>query len=242
MPGLRLRASVAAANTPDGRLVVHDSLGDVFHATTPAITESLRFMLARLQLNDATGVPHRLALTSALRGEGVSFVAKSFAAVLAHDFERSVCLVDLNWWDSRWINEPDTGAATLASVYLGLSDLADSITSTSMPGLSIVPAGRLNNSQRPIATESARLGELITELASGFDHLVLDLPAVLPTSGALPLARFCDAYALVVRQGVTGRHHVASALDELRRVVSIGVILNANETKIPTRLQQLFGL
>ena len=58
---------------------------------TPArVAASLRYFLARVQLHDAQGLPSRLALTSALVGEGVTYVTRSLAAVIAYDTEASV--------------------------------------------------------------------------------------------------------------------------------------------------------
>ena len=39
----------------------------------------------------------RLAVTSALHGEGVTFMTRSLASVLAYDTTESVVIVDLNW-------------------------------------------------------------------------------------------------------------------------------------------------
>ena len=48
--------------------------------TPSRVAGSLRYFLARVQLHDAQGLPERLALTSALVGEGVTYVTRSLAA------------------------------------------------------------------------------------------------------------------------------------------------------------------
>ena len=90
--------------------------------------------------------------------------------------------------------------------------------------------------------KSDRLAEVMDELSGHFDHLVLDLPAVLATSDALGLALLCDAYALVVLQGVTTQDQVLDAFDELRGVVNLGIILNRDSSHIPKFLRRLVGV
>jgi succinoglycan biosynthesis transport protein ExoP len=239
----RTRKRGRGRSAPDAGLVVHTLDGALAHAMTPSTAESLRYFLARLEMNDEDGVPRRLGLTSALSGEGVTYIARSLATIIAHDFERSVCVVDLNWWDPQWQGfEPDdTGYASLVDLARQSAVVGDAVRPTSLPKLSLVSAGRIGRERRHIMAESSELVTAIDEIAAHFDHVVLDLPAVLKTSAALPQARLCDSFALVVRQGVTSQFQVASALDELRSLDSVGVILNATVTRTPKRLQRLFG-
>src|SRR5215218_1342271 len=80
--------------TADGGLAIIDEDGHLVHMTPPRIAGSLRYFLARVQLHDAQGMPERLALTSALVGEGVTYIARSLAAAIAYDTDASVVVVD----------------------------------------------------------------------------------------------------------------------------------------------------
>jgi Mrp family chromosome partitioning ATPase len=80
--------------TADGGLAIIDEGGHLVHMTPPRIAGSLRYFLARVQLHDAQGMPERLALTSALVGEGVTYVTRSLAAAIAYDTDASVVIVD----------------------------------------------------------------------------------------------------------------------------------------------------
>ncbi len=221
-------------------LVVRTADGKVAHSMAPSTADSLRYFVARLDMNDEDGVPHRLGLTSALTGEGVTYVARSLAAVIAHDFQRSVCVVDLNWWSPRR-PEADDEPASLIDLTRETATVSDAIRPTSVPGLSLISAGRLARDRRHSVAQSDELTAAVDRIADHFDHVVLDLPAILGTSATLPQARLCDAFALVVRQGVTSEYQVASALDELRSLHNVGVILNATVTRTPRRLQRLLG-
>src|SRR5262245_29700785 len=59
--------------------------------------DAARLLLTSLQQRDEAGLPTRIGFTSALYGEGVTFVSRTVAAVLAHDYRQRVCFVDLNW-------------------------------------------------------------------------------------------------------------------------------------------------
>lgn len=82
--------------TKDGAVAIVID-GAPFHFTSRRVTAALRYWLARAEVPGADRLPGCLAVTSALKGEGVSYVSRSLAAVLAYDGDASVALVDLNW-------------------------------------------------------------------------------------------------------------------------------------------------
>jgi Mrp family chromosome partitioning ATPase len=83
--------------TADGGLAILEEDGRLIHMTPARVAGALRYFLARVQLHDAQGMPERLALTSALVGEGVTYVTRSLAAAIAYDTEASVVIVDLTF-------------------------------------------------------------------------------------------------------------------------------------------------
>jgi Mrp family chromosome partitioning ATPase len=83
--------------TVDGGLAIIDDAGRLVHMTPPRVAGAMRYFLARVQLHDAQGLPERLALTSALIGEGVTYVTRSLAAAIAYDTDASVVIVDLTF-------------------------------------------------------------------------------------------------------------------------------------------------
>jgi Mrp family chromosome partitioning ATPase len=225
----------------EGGLVVGDEPTGFAHLVGPDVAASIRYLVARLQLHEATGFPTRLALTSALDGEGVTFTARSLGAVLASDLDRNVCVVDLNWWspsDQSYAKAPGLG---LVNIVDGL-ELDDILTVTSIPKLCLVPAGRAAPGRSAMMAKGTELALAIEHLAMRFDHLILDLPALAVTGDALSLARLADAVALVVQHGVTPEAQVRSALQELRGVNMVGVVLNRQKSSIPRWLGNLVGV
>jgi Mrp family chromosome partitioning ATPase len=208
-----------------------DDAGGVVEVIGPAVAESLRYMLARLRLGDHDELPERLGITSAISGEGVTFVTRSLGVVLATELSKRVCIVDLNWWSpSNW---PSQDVPGVADVVRDALPLEQAVHLTGNPGLRVLPAGITTVSERPALARSSELTKMLDELNEEFEHVLLDLPAVHATSEALTLAEDCPSLALVVGQSVTPESDVKSALEELEGVPLLGVILNRSYTKIP---------
>jgi Mrp family chromosome partitioning ATPase len=221
---------------PDGELTLLTTMGEVVHVATPRVTESIRYMLARLRLDDAE-LPKRLGVTSALRGEGVTYVTRSLALVLASDASKNVCVVDLNWAaPSEWVDAaPQVG---IADVLRDGGSLDQAFLPTGNQGLSFLPAGTADMAERPVMANSPELEDLLVELDRRFDHVLIDLPAVHATSEALTLAEYSNGIALVVSHGVTPEGQVRATLDQLHGVALTGIILNRATSKIPRLIRR----
>jgi Mrp family chromosome partitioning ATPase len=72
-----------------------------------------------------------------------------------------------------------------------------------------------------------------------FDHVLFDLPTVIETSDTLALAALAQACALVVRQGVTPVTEVQRALNDIKHVPVLGVILNQAQIATPRWILRL---
>ncbi len=216
----------------DGRLTLLDEAGEIIQVAPAPVTESLRYMLARLRLGDGGELPERLGLTSAIRGEGVTFISRALAMVLTNDAAKRVCVVDLNWWaPSNW--PTDETQLGVADILRDGVDLDQAMVATGNPGLHLLPAGATTPTERPTLARSAELDKLFVALSEEVDHVIVDLPAVHATSEALTLAENCRSIAMVVGQGITPDSQVKSALDELKGISILGVILNRSYSKIP---------
>ena len=104
--------------------------------------------------------------------------------------------------------------------------LEQALIATNFNNLWLLPAGPVHPNQRATLARSDELTLLLTQLADQFDHLLLDTPAILTTSDAIPLASQADGCCVVVRQGVNTSSLVGIALKELDHLAMLGVILN----------------
>lgn len=231
-------ASEHQGDVGDGGLMVIEWGGRARHYAPSAVTSAMRYALGRMQTSEKGDVPSRISVTSAISGEGVTFVASSLAVLLANDLQRSVCLVDLNWWSPGADSLPEPG---VAQVLESTHTVDEVLVATKSPRLYLLPAGPTTPARRPVLAKSPELEELLEHLQTRFDHVVLDLPPVLTTGETLTLASLAEAFVLVVRHGVTAEQQVKAALEELHHLVSLGVVLNRSSSRVPTRLMNLLA-
>lgn len=224
------------------------------------LVNSMRHMITELACNG--DLPHRIAFLSARRGEGVSYTSLAFATTLANDTNRRVCAVELNWWNpgvlgllnpqsletskkrrAKAVPTPlPTEIATrpgVAQVLEGSAALGDALIKTEHPNLHVLPAGDMPIVQRPMTARSESLRTLFETLDQQFDHLVLDIPAVLLTSDAIALASLSDACCVVIRHGVTAASSVQRALDDVRHLPMLGVVYNQVSIKTPQWIRSM---
>jgi Mrp family chromosome partitioning ATPase len=221
--------------------------GGTYSVPAEAVS-GMRQMLTRLVASEQW--PRAVALTSALRQEGVSYTALALSAVLSLDTSKPVCLVDTNWY---WPSVPAADnaglqAGGLAAVIDGELKLAEALVRVqeSAPlthgapltygGLALLPAGWMPEGRRVIAARSPEMKATFAELRERFEYLILDVPALLATSDAIALAGLADACCLIVHQGVTPAATVQEALATIRHLPVTGVILNHVRVHMPAGL------
>jgi Mrp family chromosome partitioning ATPase len=206
--------------------------------TFPAeVIEALRLAISRL-ISKKT-LPPRLSLVSALRQEGVTYLSRALATILANDLNTSVCAVELNWWRPDKTLILPQGNKGLAGVLAEEIELDLAILRTDRPNLSILPAGKMAVANRPVFARSDFLKETLLKLSEQYEYMVLDIPAILSTNDSIPLASLGDACCLVVNQGVTSIEKVRLALDEIDQLTVLGVIMNRVKTSTPAPLLNL---
>jgi len=206
----------------------------------PVVVAQYRCLHTRLVREEP--LPRRLGLMAALREEGVTSVALGLAAVMAHDLEACFCLVELNWWwpglAAQVQMEPSPG---LAEIVAEETTPDEALRPTGMESLWLLPAGATEEAARPHLARSQALKAALETLDGRFDHLLLDIPAVLATGDAVPLAAQADGLCLVIRQGVTPIPLIRQALDEVEHLTIRGVVLNGERTATPRWLLRLIG-
>lgn len=192
------------------------------------------------RLTATTGeIPKRIGLVSSLPGEGVTYVSRALATVMAHDLSARVAYVDLNWWSPGLPAFAPPSNQGLVSVVTGDKRLDEIFVNTSLPNLTLIPAGKLERGDRPIMARSNVLASAMKVLNQHFDYLVLDLPAIRATNDAVPLASLANGVVLVVKQGDTPNEAVRLALDEVEHLKMLGVMLNQVKYRTPEFIRRV---
>lgn len=133
--------------------------------------------------------------------------------------------------DQMAISTADTTG--LAAVLSRSISLNDALVPTSFPNLALLPAGPIAPAQRPALARGDGLKTCIEQLSRRFDHVLLDIPAILATSDSIALASLGAAGCLVIRQGVTPMANVRRALDDVKHIPMLGVVLNQTKSHLP---------
>lgn len=231
----RKKSSKIAEERPS--LIVPDQSGSTLIEFPIPVVDSVRRLVARIGREGL--FPERLALVSSLRQEGTTYLSRALAATLAHDLGVTVCAVELNWWwPSTW-GTSISDDQSLEALLTGRSSLDEAIFRTGWPNLAILPAGNIQPARRSMLAHSSILREVLTELNGRFDHLILDVPAILATNDAMPLASLASACCLVVHQGITSIENAKSALDDIGHLPVLGVVMNQVDLATPSNLLNL---
>jgi protein-tyrosine kinase len=194
------------------------------------ITSEYRHVKRRLLAEIQGGTSNRLVLmASALPGEGKSFSSANLALSLALEPDYTVLLVDAD------VIKPNLSRVFGLADRSGLVDaIADSsveaeslIVTTSVEGLSVLPAGRMD----PNATElfaSSRMQHVVDQLLAVPNRLIVfdSLPLLLTTE-ARALVPLAGQVLLVVRAESTPQQAVMQALDLIGEDANVKLMLNA---------------
>ena len=213
---------------PVMKVEVGNELSVLTQSQSPA-SEAYRVLRTNLQFAAVERRLDTLLITSPTPGEGKSMTAANLAAALAQGGRR-VILVDADLHRPRlhriFSLRNNTGLTT-ALINDTSGNLDDILQDTSVSGLHVLTSGPLP----PNAAEllgSTRMRELLADLHTRSDIVVVDSPPVTALSDAAVLATQTDGVLLVLDAGHTRREVAKRAMDALGRVNArvIGALLN----------------
>jgi Mrp family chromosome partitioning ATPase len=179
-----------------------------------------------------------LGITSAIEGEGKTFLSLLIAQGLAEEGFAPVTLVDCNWQHPNlheyFSIRPAPG---LAEWLRGECDETE-IRQQVGQNLSIIPAGDGDDDAVRLLRQLRAQG-LRDSLARGPEVLVIDLPSILTTAYGTLAAGLPEALLLVTRGGVTPAPLLAETIGQLEDLPVKSIVLNQIESKIPRWIRQL---
>lgn len=207
----------------------------VFERPKSALSESFRAIRSSLQFlykkQNIDGTK-TLMLTSSVSGEGKTFCSLNIATVFALSEKKTIILgLDLRKpkiFDDFNIKN-DVGAV---NYLIGQNTLDEVIQKTHIPFLDVITSGPIPpNPSELILGESMR--EMIMELKTKYDYIILDTPPVGLVSDALELSQFCDVTLYVIRQNFTKKEMLTLLNNRTQRgeLNNISIILNGYENK-----------
>lgn len=190
-------------------------------------SEAYGMLAANIRYGGSPTPPRVITVTSALPGEGKSATAANLAVLLAQAGDGvAVVSGDLRRPRIHEFFDLDNDKG-LTDAIAGSMPLSNVIGQTTVPNLSLIPAGF------PPETPAAFLARLkasniLGELRGLFDIVIIDAPPVLPVADAAVLASLSDGVLFVYDPAISNRAAVTESRDRLRGTDAeiIGAVLN----------------
>ncbi len=201
--------------------------------------EAHRKLRTNLQFVDAAQNASSILVTSSVPGEGKSITAVNLALSLVETGEK-ILLIDADMRKpqvSRYLDLAND--AGLSNVLAGQAELDEVLQPWGDQGLTVLASGSVPPNPAELLG-SQRMRDLLMDLTSQFDRVVIDSPPILPVTDAVVISREVDGVLLVIRAHKTPRNEVSHAAASLRAVDApvVGAVLNMRNA---SRLDQSYS-
>lgn len=212
----------------DARLVCLTDQGSLAAEKYRVLGLKLRHMRERRKLK-------RVVITSSIPEEGKSLTAANLALNQSRSKVLKTVLIDGD------LRRPELGRRFgfsrnlpgLSEVLRGERQLSEVVYKLDGSGLRFIPAGV--TPENPIELmQSGRLAQLLEQLESFFDWIIIDTPPVLPLADTPLWMKLSDGVLLVTREGVCEKKQLERTVEVLDRSIMLGVVVNScnsNEQK-----------
>jgi capsular exopolysaccharide synthesis family protein len=195
----------------------HPSLVEPQNPTSD-LAESFRSLSATISMLSKEVKTQVMVLTSALPGDGKTFIACNLAASMAERGKRTL-LVDFDLRRASAMAYFDLPIETpgISSCLKGQDSVERMVRETKVPNLSVLPPGpRLANPGVYINSET--VAQFLVPLLTRFDMIVFDTPPINLAADVLSILPHSTGAFLVVSAGQTKRTAVQRALAVMQQV------------------------
>jgi capsular exopolysaccharide synthesis family protein len=218
------------SNSVGDRLIPATSgvLRQVLCAPYSRFTETIRFIKVALDRDKIVDGGAVIGIVSAVSNEGKSTVSANIAEMLAESKRRTL-LIDGNLREPTLTRQLSPGAkAGLLEVASGITSIEAVVWRDTISGLAFLP-GNVGHAPGTLQeVPPSVMADLIRDVRSHFDYVVIDLPPVSPVADALSVSHLIDSFILVIEWGKTSSEIIIDTLrgaDELGNKI-VGAVLN----------------
>jgi protein-tyrosine kinase len=191
--------------------------------------EQFRTLRSRLYQLRADQTLRTILVTSAIPGEGKTWVTSNLAQAIVRQSDRRALIIDADLRNSR-LHLPFGAPLTpgLSDYLKSEADEMKVMQRGTQGNLWLIAGGNaLTNPSELLSNE--RMKTLLERVTPLFDWVIIDSPPCLSVADAGILAALCDGILVVMRSGETPLAMAEKARHELRNRNVIGVVLNAVE-------------
>ena len=210
------------------------NLGIVTSSTPFPIREAFRALYTDVRYLNIEDKCKKIAITSAIPGEGKTTTAMNLAVTIAQNSEdKRVLLIDTDMRKPKVANMLGINKMThgLSEFLAGIDETPNFINVTNQR-ITVLTSGGTNKNPTKLVS-SKRMEELIKFCEGYFDYIIIDTPPVSVVSDALLLHDKINGYIVVVRSDYSNINLVSETVERLKRLNSevFGVVLNAYTMK-----------
>jgi protein-tyrosine kinase len=232
-PPKRLFVEKPEANVPEAMVLKRafsDRLVTLFDPDS-ADAEGFKVLRGQILFPKARQVPKSILVTSALPGEGKSYVSANLAVSLALSIDEYVIAIDTDLRRPRLhrlFGYRNTRG--LHDYLIGGVRLDDLILESGIEKLSILPAGKIARNATELLSSNMMvkfLGEVKGKSEGWF--VVIDSPPCQVMAETSSLAQHVDGIIFVVMANKTPRKDIEKAIDNLGRDKILGIVFNGYE-------------
>ena len=182
-------------------------------------------------------------VTSALQGEGKTFVSANLAVSIAFDLHLHALLVECD------MRKPALGkhfglsnGKGLSNYLTGVETIPELITPTKVEKLNVIQGGSIPGNPAELVG-SKKMEAMIQEIKSRYEDrfVIFDTTPILATAEPEILSKWVDGIILVVKAGSTPRETVQQAINILGKDKLLGIILNNVAFKSSGLFKRYFG-
>ncbi len=224
-PFWKRAASRAAATVPDGSAEVNKRRIALLQPDS-YIAEQFRGLRGRIDAISSQRPLRTISVTSAFPGEGKTTCAVNLGIVSDLSVATRVLLIDCDLRRPKVHTslglQPEVG---LGEVLAGRATLDEALMSVDGANLDVLPV-RLRPSNPSELLGSPGMSQLIAEVSTRYDRVILDTPAALGLPDAKAVSDLCDGMVLVVRADVTSQSDIQAVLEILDRRRLLGMLIN----------------
>lgn len=206
--------------------------------------EAIRLLRTNIRLASTAQPLGTLAVSSPNASEGTSTIAANLAVAFAQ-VGLATALVDADVRQPQQHRifqvENDRGLTTLLTD--ANKNWLEVALDTGIHDLVIIPSGAVPPGATADLLSLTQLSEILEDLKSAFDVVIIDTPPILPVSDALVVASHTDGIVLVCRSGHTKIEALRRSAETLQRgaVRIVGVVLNQENSQRRTAFHRAKG-
>ncbi|MGN6645507.1 MAG: GumC family protein, partial [Cytophaga sp.] len=189
-------------------------------------------IIAGLNLFNKDNTKKKILVTSSQAGEGKTFVCLNLAKELAAAGKK-VVLIDLDF-NSKTLSQnfQTSNDKGLAEYLKGMCGIEQVITPTEIDNLFIIKCGQLESGYASLFS-SNKIHDLLSNLETGFDLILVDTISIDPITDDLILEQFSDITLYVVRHAFTPKviFQFENTDNRLIKVSNAEIVFNGVKTR-----------